>query len=140
LTGSCLQLKASLPYIDAPQVETYFSNLTDYWIGLRRVLPTKPYVFTNGGGRPLVRSLRMTESCSLQRRQAMCPGLPCNPQQVLGHCGRSQRPPLVMMQPALPARRPMQPTEHQGHLGQVAGAQQLHTQPFAPAPLLQATQ
>jgi hypothetical protein len=32
-----------------PQVETYFSSLTDYWIGLRRTASNKPYVFTNGG-------------------------------------------------------------------------------------------
>jgi hypothetical protein len=31
------------------QVETYFSTLTDYWIGLRRTASNKPYVFTNGG-------------------------------------------------------------------------------------------
>jgi hypothetical protein len=30
------------------QVETYFSTLTDYWIGLRRTSSTKPYIFTNG--------------------------------------------------------------------------------------------
>jgi hypothetical protein len=43
---------APCPSVDhsaLPQVETYFSSLTDYWIGLRRTSSAKPYVFTNGG-------------------------------------------------------------------------------------------
>jgi hypothetical protein len=30
-------------------VEIMFTTLTDYWIGLKRVSASKPYVFTTGG-------------------------------------------------------------------------------------------
>ena len=54
-------------------VETYFSTLTDYWIGLRRTSAAKPFVFTNGvccGLRPFTAVAASLALAAVQQRAA----------------------------------------------------------------------